>query len=486
MSNPQSADKDPRLSSWIARLKKLLPNLRTLGAELGYPIPPDLGLIYSRVAQYNAPDRCPVLVIPGLLGSVLTQVSTQKKVWGEFSSQALQPSTPEGARLFSLPMEIGVPLQGLVDDVIATDTLAHLGLDILGVPLHLSAYSWLMLSLGVGGFRDQQLAQAGVVDYGDQHFTCFQFAYDWRRDVVENAQKLYDFIHQRREYVREMNRVVFGVETEHIKFNLVAHSMGGLVARYFLRFGNADLPEDGSLPPVTWAGANLINKLILIGTPNAGALESLESLLGGSRFPPGFPKYEAALLGTMPAMYQLLPRTRHCRIRPKQRPNLVVDVFDLNVWERYHWGLLDPQQDRVLKWLLPNVMNPKDRYQIAKDHLRKVLTRTQQLHAALDQPADPPHLPIQLVAGDSVPTHAVSLVDELTGHVEPWQTAPGDGTVLRSSALLDERSDVSWTPRIQSPIAWSRVHFLFTNHLGLTKDPNFTDNLLFELLESPK
>jgi len=62
---------------------------------------------------------------------------------------------------------------------------------------------------------------------------------------------------------------------------------------------------------------------------------------------------------------------------------------------------------------------------------------------------------------------------------------PGDGTVLRSSALMDERKAGDLSQRLISPIHWSQVHFIFSDHLGLTKDAAFTDNILYFLLESP-
>jgi len=34
------------------------------------------------------------------------------------------------------------------------------------------------------------------------------------------------------------------------------------------------------------------------------------------------------------------------------------------------------------------------------------------------------------------------------------------------------------------PIEWDQVLFLFSDHLDLTKNPAFTDNLLYFLLES--
>ena len=66
------------------------------------------------------------------------------------------------------------------------------------------------------------------------------------------------------------------------------------------------------------------------------------------------------------------------------------------------------------------------------------------------------------------------------------ETGPGDGTVLRSSALLDEREARKIAQRLASPIRWTQVLFLFSDHLEITKDPAFTDNILYFLLESPR
>ena len=50
-------------------------------------------------------------------------------------------------------------------------------------------------------------------------------------------------------------------------------------------------------------------------------------------------------------------------------------------------------------------------------------------------------------------------------------------------ALLDERVGRTWSPTLETPIDWTGATFLFANHLGLTKDPMFADNVLFLLLE---
>ena len=119
----------------------------------------------------------------------------------------------------------------------------------------------------------------------------------------------------------------------------------------------------------------------------------------------------------------------------------------------------------------------------AKKHQRWCLERAAAFHEALDKPATPPDgTRLHLFAGDAVDTAAV--FDAGTRKMVAW--APGDGTVLRSSALMDERLGKPWKPYVDSPIAWSGVHFLFRDHLGITKDPQFADNVLFLLLEAPR
>ena len=121
---------------------------------------------------------------------------------------------------------------------------------------------------------------------GPQNFTCFQFGYDWRRDNVDSVKALHRYILEKRAYVKEKYKDSFNLDVvlEDIRFDIAAHSMAGLIVRYYLRYGPVDLPEDGSPPTLTWEGTNYINKVVLIGTPNAGSLESLSILVNGADF----------------------------------------------------------------------------------------------------------------------------------------------------------------------------------------------------------
>ncbi len=450
-----------------------------------FPTSPDLGNLYNQLAQQEDPDRNPVIVIPGILGSRLEDRRTKDVVWGAFGSGAVDPSSPEGSRLLALPMKPGTPLSKLRDSVGQAGALDRVRLNFFGIPLELNAYYNILRSLGVGGYRDQQLAESHTVDYGNRHFTCFQFDYDWRRDLVESAQALDRFIKAKEVEVQQEIYKRFGIQRSPVKFDLVTHSMGSLVARYYLRYGAEDLPADGSLPPVTWEGAKHVDHLVMIGPPNSGAVETFITLTEGLKPSPLLSTYPAAVVGTMPSVYQLLPRTRH---QPLLDVNgePISDVFDPFLWERHEWGLADPSQDDILASLLPKHTDPKERRRVALDHQRKLLARAKQLTAALDVSAHPPMTTrLLLVAGDSMPTMSRAQIQP-DGNITIIEHAPGDGVVLRQSALMDEREEKKLGNRLDSPIGWSQVLFIFSDHLGMTEDPAFVDNILYFLLESPR
>ncbi len=465
--------------------------ITTLGLTLmsacsSAPRSPDLGSLYNQAAKHHHEFRNPAIVIPGILGSRLKDQASERTVWGAFGGGAANPQKPDGALLASLPMREGASFTDLRDGVVPDGVLGSLKVKLAGLPFQLKAYFQILVTLGVGGYRDESF-QADSLSYGTDHFTCFQFDYDWRRDNVENARRLHEFILEKRAYVVEERRKRYGSADPDVKFDIIAHSMGGLLTRYLLRYGTADLPEDGSLPPLTWAGAELVERAVLVATPNAGALEALVQLVEGRKFGPLTPRYEAALVGTFPALYQLLPRPRHGVLVDAAQRRETLDFMDPQLWEDLQWGLASPEQDRVLELMLPEIQNAADRRRIALDHQRKSLVRAKQFHAALDLPADPPEgTNLYIVAGDAVDTPQAVAVDRATGELDVFAQGPGDGTVLRTSALMDERVGTDWSPELQSPINWNQVRFLFQDHLGMTRDPTFSDNILYLLLEDPR
>lgn len=113
-----------------------------------------------------------------------------------------------------------------------------------------------------------------------------------------------------------------------------------------------------------------------------------------------------------------------------------------------------------------------------------MLRRARQFYDAMDQPAARPvSLRYYLIAGDAELTKRTARFGRL-GRLAIVDKGPGDGTVLRSSALLDERRVGQHAGRLVYPIRWDQVFFIFADHVELTRTDVFTDKLLFILLES--
>ena len=450
----------------------------------------EVNAIYHRAAQYHLPDRNPIIVIPGILGSQLVDQASGRTVWGAFRGTYANPGRAEDAQLIALPIADDTPFVELEDGVKPDGVLEKLGIRLLGIPIDLRAYVGILTTLGAGGYRDESLGLNGI-DYGGDHFTCFQFDYDWRRDNVENAARLKEFIDDRRTYIQAEYKKRYGLENAEVKFDIVAHSMGGLVTRYFLRYGDQPLPQDGSEPELSWAGADDVDKVVLVGTPNGGATESFEMLQTGyTRGRPILPAYPPYIMATFPSIYQLLPRPWQNRIHfADDAAKPIGNFYDSALWDKYGWGLSadTPAQREFLSNALPSVKDPQARAQIARKYQAAELAHAQRFHRALDKPAKlPAGLELFLVAGDSTKTPQLASVDRETGEVKISGYGPGDGSVPRYSALADRRIDGNWKPELVSPIDWSGVTFLPSTHFGLTNDPAFADNVLYELLEAPR
>ncbi len=443
-----------------------------------------LGEIYNQSARSHPIDRNPVILIPGIKGSRLVDSETGIVIWGAFGGVGLNPNTPQGLDLFSIPMKQGVPLNELTDSIVADGVLDNAKVRLAGLSFNLKAYYNIIGILGTGQYLDYDISRGNEsVDYGNDHFTCFQFPYDWRLSIDENARLLAKFIEEKRAFVKGQIEELYGIPGYDVKFDLIAHSMGGLMARYYLRYGGATVESIDTNAPVPWAGAKKIDKLVMIGTPNAGSVESVVNFADGMIVGPLLPAFSQTLVGNIPSVYQLLPRNRHKRVVDANQPGKAVDVYDPDVWIKNQWGLAQADNDAMLQVLLPDSSSPEQRKAIAMDHMRKSLKKAESIASALDRPANPPpSLSLHLFAGSSIETPATLAVDT-GGRYSVVATEPGDGTVVRSSTLLDERVGQKWQPRLKTPIQFKDVNFIAEDHLGLTKDPTFSDNLLFLLLE---
>lgn len=472
---------------------------------------PDIASIYKQAALNET--RNPVVVIHGILGARLGNRESGQSIWGAFTDDYADPTTAAGSRAVALPLRIPGPATEYNPDeetIIATGPLETLKLSFLFNLISVDVYKNIIRTLGAGMYRDPLLVDTSSPTYAADHFTCYSFFYDWRRDNVTNAVQLGHFLRKARGEIVETAtdkiarlRTEGGLENAHkadelqawldrgFRFDIVAHSLGGLIARYYLRYGEQDLPADGSEPKVTWAGAKEIDRLVMVGTPNLGSIDSLRQLTQG--FQPSFvlPYYDQAILGSMPSIYQLLPRLRHGVVLDEQFERSNLDLFDPEVWDRNSWGVLDPATKKTLDNLLADV--PRDQRRAkAVEYVAWCLRRAKEFHRAMDKkPESPSPAEIFLFAADSQRTIARTVIvkrgDRLvpTFPEVPQTMVYGDNVVSRYSALGDEREGGPYRFHVQTSIRFKNVTFLSDDHIGLTKNPHFSDNLLYILLEKP-
>jgi hypothetical protein len=437
-----------------------------------------VGDLTRKAFRYEGIERNPVIVIPGVFGSRLVDSATGEIVWGKFTGEeTLANFSTKQLQLLSLPIiENGRPSKS-VDTVIPKGILETVQARFLGLPVHVNAYKDMIDALELGGYRKEASPEL----QGGKYETLFAFGYDWRKDLVATAKQLHIFVEEKKKYLQKKYEEVYGLKNYDVKFDIVAHSMGGLVTRYYLMYGDADLPADGSLPPVTWKGAQNIDRVIIVGTPNAGYLDAFTELVEGMVFAPGVPRLQPAVLGTWATLYEMMPPPSLGMVVDERGQNL--NIYDPDLWIRMKWGLTSPGQAQTLAKLFPDFESPNARREAALDHLRGSLTRAKQFTEAVGVDALPPAgLSLHLFLGESIPTHACASADPKTGKLKITKELPGDGKVTALSAIYDRRAEGNWRPYVKSPIHWNTVTFLFAAHMGITRDPVFVSNMLYILL----
>ena len=432
-----------------------------------------IGEIEQKNIDYEGPMRNPVIVVHGFLGANLKNSATGKNVWGTFKAQEIVSNSKERMRSLALPMKVGASISELGNDTVPDGMLESVKVTFYKYTYVQKAYRNLLDVLHKGGYRLEDAPNTT----GKTFPTLFGFAYDWRRDIPWNAAKLHEFILEKQQYLQDIYKLQYGEKEYDIKFDLICHSMGGLLGRYYLRYGSAELPPEGKTPEITWSGALYINKLFLLGTPNAGYVDTIKELTEGIEIP----KAQPALIGTWPTYYQMMPIPESESVL-NASDGKPVDIYDVDTWKRFGWGLANPKEIKTLQVLLPDARDDSERVAVAHEHLEKCLKRAKAFVNAMSIPADPPDgVSIFLFLGNAVKTSEKLKYHEQEGKFSVITCAPGDGKVTKSSALFDKRITGKWTPYFKSPISWNNVILLRAAHMGITVDPAFKDNVLFAL-----
>lgn len=329
------------------------------------------------VAPEIKKGRLPVIIIPGLIGSELINKETGDKVWFDLLR----------AKDDDLRLPISADLKANRDKLVPGDILRKIQL--IRLTPQIEIYQKLIESLEADGYTEGKIddpSENGTAD------TFYVFPYDWRLDNVGNAQIL----------LQKLDGLRTKLNRPDLKFNIIAHSMGGLIARYAAMYGNADLSARNASP--TWKGASYFNQISLVATPNGGSLSALNSLINGfSLFGGGklnlpfiqnLSKYD---LFTIPSIFQLLPHTGMVRAFDENLKPIKIDIYDSATWEKYGWAAYS-DEDFTKK--TENVTTEQ-----AKAYFQAVLLRAKLFQAALDaKPTRKNPIPIYYFGSECKPT----------------------------------------------------------------------------------
>jgi len=337
-------------------------------------------ITFSERSVWAAPER-PVVVIPGILGSKLCREDTKKVVWGGASSLS-------NLRQLALPLDpkspaVGLEVCGILESI-----------RVVG-PFKFHQYDQLLDTLRGYGYVEGK--------------TLFVFAYDWRLSNFDTARTLAEFVRQ-----KVGNR----------PFDIVAHSMGGLVARIYLR---------------DHEGGKRVARLVTMGTPHRGSVKILRIADSGWSW------WENALAGgigqiretlmTFPSVYELLPSYPDCCVlgTPNTPNQTSVAQATFSPISLQFWKSLS---------LLPDHFRSEEGHRF----LQKALENAERLHTMMKAPI-PGNVKFAPLVTGLMETEWRAYVDPKSRAFVRWDSNFGDGTVYEKSAanmqLFDARpSDV--------------------------------------------
>ena len=442
---------------------------------------PDLARLYEDVS--DDPNQPPVIVIHGLAGSTLVDAKTGKQFWPGSLSTLTFSNYSQLAQMSSEYREG----EGLVPGELFASVA---GVDFYGEMLH---------SLEtVGRFKRGQPGQA----VGKDRRRYYVMLYDWRKDNLIAVRKLHALIEQIRSDFKDPN----------LRVDILAHSNGGVIANYYLRYGPRDVLDQAT--PTPWnEGDKRIRRLAMLGTPVLGAVTSLERLLYGTRMAVRTVPVEVMVTFSTP--FQALPHPLVKSVLDTHGKPLDLDIYDVSVWKDRKWGVFSTEVMARVRDSMATATQGELALADVQQTFAKNLERARKMQWALSAPMPPTQVEVSVFGGDCEPTPAravqieqaegtrlvfrpgqVNIKSDATSssgqpsvknngvNFEKLMLEPGDGLIPRASQV-GRLSANEATPEAVAhfhPLPVSQTFFLCESHGRLTHNLYFQNNLLYFLM----
>ena len=433
----------------------------------------DVGQIHEESAARV--KRNPVIFVHGFIGSKLKNRHTHESVWGRFMNAIKRGKTED----LSLPID-AFPITDNRDDLIAYSLYER----VAGVKFY---GAFIEALTDHGGYR---IGDINNPKPGDSLFVYF---YDWRRDNVESAIGL----------GRAIRQIKARLKAPDMRFDIIAHSMGGLITEYYLKYGMEDVVSDGEDHAVTYGGAPDIGRMIHIGTPLRGTMSAFKVLnTGFSR------TMSPQVVFTMPSVYQLMPHDGRGHLVDAEGNSIDIDLYDAEEWVRNGWSVFDPRRldgGRAGEIAGEDGKTPasaEERDEKMRAFLVAALDRARSFHTALAREGHRTSpVPVHLFGSDCIPTLDRAVVqetdagtltlfddervpDKVLKQLQKAMLAPGDGTVTTQS-LLALSGGMDEPDSARSGRTFTSTYFFCESHGMLPTNRSFQDNMFYVLFHSP-
>lgn len=420
--------------------------LPALSACVSVARKPDLGALYGNNLENSRPQ--PIIIIPGLMGSSLVTLEG-REVWpGSIGDLAFSDY-----QILTNP-ELNLQPGRVIDGVAGVDF-----------------YGALTESLEqAAGYRQ---AKPGQPQSRRDMRRYYLFAYDWRQSNVLSAGHLHRLI--------ERIRADFGDPA--LKVDIIAHSNGGLIARYYLQYGPTDMTSP-DWQPIAWqGGSERIRRLAMLGTPNLGSVTSALRLHEGYKL--NLRTIPASVMVHFATPYETMPIPRSRMIIDANGTPLDIDLYDLPTWRNNQWSVFASAFDGAAALRSVFAAN---------------LEAAHKFQNALSVPLGDTGTEMALFGGDCLPTRQRALAEARHGRLallsdagdlerrspnvdyQHLLYAPGDGLVTRASQVARAQDAYAQQGNAVDLFKAEQTVFLCEKHTLLTANPFFQNNLLYFLL----